>query len=57
MNINHLESYSIGVDLSGTNVRTGLVSNGEIIKISDAKIPKNADDANDVLRVIFDTIN
>lgn len=54
---NNIQAYNIGVDLGGTNVRAGLVSDGKIIKLKSAKIPQNAQDKNEVLRVIFDTIN
>ncbi len=49
-------SYTIGVDLGGTNVRAGLIQNGRIIKHTSAKIPQNKHDETVVLKCIIDTI-
>lgn len=47
--------YLIGVDLGGTNIRSGKVAAGEIIDISKARIPKT-DQVNEVMEVLFGNI-
>lgn len=46
----------IGVDLGGTNVRAGLVCNGEVLKVEKALVPKNASSYMEVVDVIIQTI-
>lgn len=55
--INSDKSYTIGVDLGGTNVRAGLIKNGKVIKYSISKIPQSEADKKIVLKCIIDTIN
>lgn len=51
------ESYKLGIDLGGTNIRAGLVANGKIIKSNQAKLPKSTNNADEILQVIFNTID
>lgn len=46
----------IGVDLGATNIRAGLVEDAKIIKYSDNRVPIGANDANQVIKSLIETI-
>lgn len=50
------DTYKLGVDLGGTNIRAGLVKNGELIKTSSNKIPQS-NDSDFVINTILKTID
>ncbi|NME70061.1 ROK family protein [Flammeovirga aprica] len=49
------EKEIIGVDLGGTNMRAGLVKNGEIIDLANGLVPK-VEDPQIVIDILMDTI-
>lgn len=49
-------TFLIGVDLGGTNVRAGLINNGKVIKYHKAGVPHSLNDPAPVIGAIIDTI-
>lgn len=49
------DTYKLGVDLGGTNIRAGLIKNDVLLKINSNKLPQS-NDAKLVLNTILETI-